>query len=111
MRGESLGELEELVLLAVLSLNDDAYGVSVQQQIEGAAGRPVTLGAVYSALDRLERKGYLRSRMTGAQPERGGRRKRVFTVSDEGRRAAESARRAREALWGLAEDANGRSGR
>jgi len=62
VRGKHLGELEELVLLAVLGLGHQAYGVGVQQQIEQRTGRVVTIGAVYSALERLERKAHLRSR-------------------------------------------------
>lgn len=99
MKGENLGELEELVLLAVCSLPGDAYGVSVQQAIEGTTDRSCTLGAVYSALDRLERKDCLTSHLGGATPEAGGRRKRYFEVTPRGRRLLEDARAAREALW------------
>lgn len=99
MKGENLGELEELVLLAVYSLEGDAYGVTVQQAIEGSADRSCTLGAVYSALDRLERKDCVRSRMGGRTAQIGGRRKRFFDITTRGRRKLEQSRAAREALW------------
>lgn len=99
MKGDHLGELEELVLLAVCSLPGEAYGVSVQQAIESASGRSCTLGAVYSALDRLERKDCLQSRLGGRTAEAGGRRKRLFEATPRGRRMLEQSRSAREALW------------
>jgi DNA-binding PadR family transcriptional regulator len=99
VKGERLGEFEELTLLAVLSLGDGAYGIVVQDAIERATGRDVTLGAVYAALERMERKGLLRSGMSAATAERGGRRRRLFSVTDEGMRMLAEVRRAREALW------------
>lgn len=103
MRGNHLGELEELVLLAVLGLDQQAYGVSVQQQIEQRTGRVVTLGAVYSALQRLERKGYLLSRVGPPGTDRGGRRKRLFTIRQAGRASLEQVRADRAAMWQAAE--------
>ena len=99
MKGDTLGEFEELVLLAVCSLPGDAYGVSVQQAIERTAGRRCTLGSVYSALDRLERKGCLSSELGGSTPEAGGRRKRFFVITPLGRSRLEKVRKIREALW------------
>jgi DNA-binding PadR family transcriptional regulator len=99
MKGEHLGELEELTLLAVLSLGDEAYGITVQEVIERETRREVTLGAVYAALERMERKGLLRSAMSAATAARGGRSKRLFTVTGEGLRVLSEVRRAREALW------------
>jgi DNA-binding PadR family transcriptional regulator len=99
MKGDHLGELEELVLLAVCSLSGDAYGVSVQQEIENSTGRDCTLGSVYSALDRLERKDCLTSRLGGRTSAAGGRRKRIFEATARGRRRLEETRAAREALW------------
>ena len=72
MKGERLGEFEELTLLAVLALGERAYGVPVQELIEQEAGREVTLGAVYAALERMECKGLLRSSLSDAIAERGG---------------------------------------
>ena len=99
VKGEHLGELEELTLLAVLSLADGAYGIVVQEVIERETGREVTLGAVYAALERMERKGLLRSGMSESTRERGGRRRRLFSVTGEGMRVLADVRRAREALW------------
>lgn len=106
MKGEHLGELEEMVLLAVCSLGEEAYGVSVQQRIEAGAGRRATLGAIYSALDRLEHKGCLSSRIVPGQPTRGGRRKRTFEATEAGIDAVQQVRRARESLWALVESAD-----
>lgn len=101
MKGERLGEFEELVLLATYGLDEghEAYGVSIQQRLEETIDRSATLGAVYSALDRLERKGYLTSRVGGATGERGGRRKRLFEITPDGVEALEEMRRDREAMW------------
>ena len=99
MKGEHLGELEELTLLAVLALKEGAYGIVVQEVIDRETGREVTLGAVYAALERMERKGLLSSAMSASTGERGGRRRRLFAVTDEGLRVLSDVRRAREALW------------
>jgi DNA-binding PadR family transcriptional regulator len=82
-----LGEFEVVVLMAVLHLRDDAYGSSIRDDIEGRAGRPVTRGAVYITLDRLEEKGLLSSKLGGATPGRGGRPKRLFRVTAAGVKA------------------------
>jgi PadR family transcriptional regulator PadR len=99
MKGERLGEFEELTLLAVLALGDGAYGVPVQELIERETGREVTLGAVYAALERMERKGLLGSSFSEATAERGGKRRRLFTVTPTGLRLLQDTRSAREALW------------
>lgn len=99
MKGERLGEFEELTLLAVLALGDGAYGIAAQEIIERETGREVTLGAVYAALERLERKGLLRSALSDVTTDRGGRRPRLFAVTDAGLRILAEVRRAREALW------------
>ena len=99
MKGERLGEFEELTLLAVMALDVRAYGVPVQELIEREAGREVTLGAVYAALERLEQKGLLRSSMSEATAARGGKRRRVFAVTADGMKVLRETRRAREALW------------
>jgi DNA-binding PadR family transcriptional regulator len=99
VKGERLGEFEELTLLAVLSLQEGAYGIAVQAVIEREAKREVTLGAVYAALERMERKGLLRSALGASTGERGGKRRRLFTVTSEGMRVLTDARNAREALW------------
>jgi PadR family transcriptional regulator PadR len=99
MKGERIGEFEELTLVAVLALGEGAYGVSVQELIEQQAGREVTLGAVYAALDRMERKGFLRSTLSGPTATRGGKRRRIFEVTAAGLNVVRDVRRAREALW------------
>ncbi len=100
---QHLGELEELALLIVVGLGEDAYGVAVQRRLERDAHRRIALGAVYAALDRLERKGYLTSEVGEATPQRGGRRKRMFAATREGLRALRQVRQTRERLWHIAE--------
>ena len=85
--------------MAVLALGDAAYGVPVQELIERETGRDVTLGAVYAALDRMERKGYVRSALSGPTATRGGKRRRIFEVTASGLKVVRDARRARQALW------------
>lgn len=82
-----LGELEQLLLLAVLRLGDDAYGVTIQRELSSIAGRKISLGAIYTTMDRLEAKRYVSSTLGGATPERGGRSKRFFIVEGGGRAA------------------------
>jgi PadR family transcriptional regulator, regulatory protein PadR len=76
-----LGEFEHIVVLALLRLEDQAYGVTVRQQIEQRTKREVSIGAVYATLDRLERKGYVKSHRGEPTPERGGRSKRFFRIT------------------------------
>ena len=82
-----LGELEQVVMLAVLRAGDDAYGVAVRREIETRAGRALTLGTVHKTLSRLEGKQLLESYTGDPTPVRGGRRKRLFTVTRSGRAA------------------------
>jgi PadR family transcriptional regulator len=82
-----LGELEQLVLLAVLRVGDAAYGVPVHEEIVRLARRDLTLGTVYKTLSRLEDKGYVRSYQGDPTPQRGGRRTRCFAVTPSGRKA------------------------
>lgn len=88
-KGNYLGEFEELVLICVAALADDAYGVSIMQYIADETGRNVNISAVHEVLKRLQRKGYVKSKMGGATQERGGRRKRYFTMTTSGRRTLE----------------------
>jgi len=87
-----LGELEQILLLAILQLGDDAYGVSVQKEIEERSGRRVSRGALYVTLDRLESKGYVRSRQGASTAARGGRPRRYLSVSAAGIEALQSSR-------------------
>lgn len=89
-----LGEFEHVVLLAVLRLSNQAYGVTVRQEIEARTGREVSIGAVYATLDRLEVKGYVQSHAGDPTPERGGRSKRFFQVTGKGVAAVNRTQRA-----------------
>jgi PadR family transcriptional regulator PadR len=99
MRRSDLGEFEELVLLAVAALSPSAYTVSIADALESETGNVVTSGAVHAALQRLEQKGYLRSVWGEATAERGGRRKRFFSVTALGGRILEDARAVRARFW------------
>jgi DNA-binding PadR family transcriptional regulator len=94
-----IGEFEELVLLITAILNDDAYGVRVMDEIESQTGRKSNISGVHTALDRLEKKGFLRSYTGGATAERGGRSKRIFQVTNLGLKALEINRNVRNALY------------
>ena len=83
-KGELLGEFEHLVLLAVLRLAEDAYGMRVRREIAHRTGRDVSIGAVYATLDRLAAKGLISSSLSDPTPERGGRAKRSFRVTGAG---------------------------
>ncbi len=83
----NLGEFEQLVLLALVRLRENAYGVTIRREIEGRAGREVSIAAVYTTLDRLEKKGLLSSRIGEPTAQRGGRRKRYFKLEAEGAEA------------------------
>jgi PadR family transcriptional regulator PadR len=85
------GSFEQLVLLAVLRMRDEAYGMTVRSELEKRTGQPVSLGAVYTTLERLEGKGYLTSRATKGGAEREGRAKRFFTVEKSGLEALQRA--------------------
>ena len=93
MAHPGLGDLEQLVLLAVVRLEPSAYAVSVRQEIERRTGRSVSRGAVYVTLERMERKGYLRSRLGQPTAERGGKAKRLFALQPDGRAALETSLR------------------
>ncbi|WP_421877887.1 PadR family transcriptional regulator [Marinoscillum sp.] len=94
-----LGEFEELVLLITAILNENAYGVRVMDEIEAQTGRKANISGVHTALDRLEKKGYLKSYQGGATAERGGRRKRFFKVTDLGVQVLEINHQVRNALF------------
>jgi DNA-binding PadR family transcriptional regulator len=101
-KGEFLGEFEQLVLLALIRLGDEAYGMAVRRELETRAGRDVSIGAVYATLDRLESKGLVRSKLGETSDDRGGRTKKCFTISAAGARALEKSQQAiRQMLEGL----------
>jgi DNA-binding PadR family transcriptional regulator len=95
----ALGEFEQVVLLAILRLGDGAYAVSIRDEILQCTGRDVARGSVYITLDRLETKGFLRSRLADPTPERGGRAKRYYELRPRAVDALRESRRALVALW------------
>ncbi|KYG75245.1 MULTISPECIES: helix-turn-helix transcriptional regulator [Roseivirga] len=99
MKGTYLGEFQEVVLLTILVLEGNAYGVSIQEEIEKRTGRSVSRGALHTALTRLDEKGFINSEYGGATAERGGRRKRFYQVTNLGKSALEEAKSLREDLW------------
>ena len=99
MKGEHLGEFEEFTLLAVRALGDNTYAVPIQEYVEKVTGRAVSIGSIYAALARLDEKGFLRSSMTEAVAQRGGKSKRVYTVTPSGLRTARDLHRVRQQLW------------
>jgi PadR family transcriptional regulator, regulatory protein PadR len=94
-----LGELEQIVLLAVLRVGDEAYAIPILEEIAAQTGRKVSRGALYTALERLETKGCLRSRLGQPLAERGGRARRYFTVTPAARRSLKASRQALLRLW------------
>lgn len=99
-RGVNIGEFEELVLLVVGMLSDQAYGVEVRNAIIAETGRKVNISAVHEVLKRLEKKGLLRTEVGGATEERGGRRKKFFFLTAEGKAALDHSRELRNSLYG-----------
>jgi PadR family transcriptional regulator, regulatory protein PadR len=96
-----LGELEELVLLTVASLGDNAYGVSIQLELEERCKRSLSIGALHSTITRLVEKGLLKSWLGGATAERGGRSKRFYEVTTSGKSALAKVKSLRDELWDL----------
>ena len=94
----NLGEFEQLILLAILRVGDQAYGVTIRAELAARGGRNVAPGALYTALERLEAKGAVTSRMGDPTPQRGGRAKRYVTVTPQGREALTRAVQAYERL-------------
>jgi DNA-binding PadR family transcriptional regulator len=99
MPRQLLTDFELMLLLAILRVGDEAYGVQIAREIESTGGRRVVLGAAYAALDRLERNGLVSSAMGAPTSERGGRAKRFFRVTARGVRAVRATQQALVALW------------
>ena len=92
-KGDHLGEFEQLVLLALIRLEDEGYGMKIRQTIEARTGRSASIGQVYASLERLETKGIVRGRTVDPEPVRGGRAKRLYTLTEKGAAQLVSARR------------------
>ena len=106
---ESPGQFEQLVLSAILSLHDDAYGVSIHSRVEQlATPKPVSLGAVYVTLDRMEDKGFITYRLSDPTPERGGRSKRCYRLEALGERALQDSAVTAKRVWDLVSEAWGK---
>lgn len=99
MKGKHLGEFEELVLLTVGILYDEAYGLSIKKEIKARSDRSVNLSAIHAALYRLEEKGFVNARMGEATGKRGGKRKKLFTLTTYGVSTLNELRELREAMW------------
>jgi PadR family transcriptional regulator, regulatory protein PadR len=98
--GDSVGQFEQLILTAVLSLRDKAYGVSIHEKaLELASPKSISLGAVYVTLDRLEDKGFVSSWLSDPTPERGGRSKRYYRLEALGERALEESAATAKRIW------------
>lgn len=99
MSREALGEFEQLVMLAILQLGDDVYGVPIAEEIEHRTGRAVSPPAVYVTLRRLEQKGLLMSAMSAPTPERGGKSRRCVRLTRAGLTSLRASRQAMDAMW------------
>lgn len=99
MPRQHLTDFELMILLAILRIGEDAYGVPIGREIEDTGGRLVLLGAIYTALDRLEENGLVTSNYGDPTPERGGKAKRFFKITSKGLKAVKETQRAFTALW------------
>ena len=99
MKGYHLGELEEIVLMWVSIQHEEAYGLSIANAIEKEMQRSVTLSSIHTVLYRLEEKGFVQSTFGAASSKRGGRRKRIFTITNTGKEALLHNHQVREKLW------------
>jgi len=98
-KGEYLGNFDLMLLLALMRLGDDAYGVTIARELEDQTGREVVVASVYATLDRLQERRLVASRLGDATPERGGRAKRYFRITGAGLREVRDARRSLMNLW------------
>jgi DNA-binding PadR family transcriptional regulator len=98
-KGDYLGQFELMVLLALMRLGDDAYGVTIAEELEQQTGREVVIASVYATLERLQDRGLVSSRLGDASPERGGRAKCYFRISRAGLGEVRNARRSLISLW------------
>ena len=98
-KGENLGEFEQIALLALMRLRANAYGASIRQEIAERTGRDVSIGAVYTTLERMERKGFVSSARGEPTPERGGRAKRYYKIEAPGEHALQKSRETMDRMW------------
>ncbi len=98
-KSDSLGEFEQVALLALIRLGSNAYGARIRREIAERAGRDVSLGAIYTTLERLERKGFVSSARGAPTPERGGRAKRFYKIEAPGERALQRSRETMDRMW------------
>lgn len=98
-KSDSLGEFEQVALLALIRLRADAYGARIRREIAERAGRDVSLGAIYTTLERLERKGFVSSARGAPTPERGGRAKRYYKIEAPGAHALQRSRESMDRMW------------
>lgn len=101
MKETGLGEFQEIVLLTILILDDEAYGAKIQNEISDRLGRSISRGALHTAFTRLGEKNFIESTFGGATAERGGRRKRFYSVTNLGKSALKEAKTIRDEMWGL----------
>ena len=107
-RGDYLGEFEQMILLTVARLADEAYGMAILEELQARTGNEAAVASVYAALDRLERRGFVTSKIGASTPERGGRAKRFFKLVPAGAVALHNSRNALDSLWeGLELDTDG----
>jgi PadR family transcriptional regulator, regulatory protein PadR len=99
MKETRIGDLEEVLLLLVGILGEEAYAYGIAAEFENQTGRAISIGATHSTLDRLETKGFLKSQMGESTAERGGRRKRIFTITALGKRVLKESRDFKVSLW------------
>lgn len=99
MKKTKLGEFEELVLLTVAVLQDDAYGVEIKRELEGRMRQKLSVGSIQSALKRLEEKGFLKSAFGEATQMRGGKRKRIYTITHYAQKVLSELKDLRTSLW------------
>lgn len=96
---EHLGEFEELILLLIMTLKEEAYGLSIRRTLKSEVNRTVTIGAVHGTLNRLESKGFVESSLSDPTELRGGRRKRLFTITATGKNALQKSKAVKVNLW------------
>lgn len=99
MKGTNIGEFEELVLLTIAALVNDAYSVAICDELERNTGRSAKLGVVHAVLNRLEEKGLVKSKLGEATSTRGGKRKRFYTITNGGKAALIKSKELRDELW------------